>query len=238
MSATFEQIIVDCIQQGLGLPRDPVDSAIRDLALSYCNEYGRILWDSWEWDNEKLDEFDAPAASSGIITFASNVDVIRAVRAVDSSAADNEGVRVFNEDERLASSYGVEIGSAVFHRLADSTTGCRRIKINEDDGTSTFRVLALKRWTDATVEDAYDEAAPTATPSDYRVLTFILDRAEPALRAYVKDALREWEGRPQTGTGDKLLALAVRRDVQAEDRERRAIPRYTNFDEVGDWGGI
>jgi len=88
MAATFSEIITDCVQQALGLPRDQLEVELRDLALSAMNEQGRIIWDSWPWDNEKLDEFDSPTPDAdGIITFAANVDVVRALRSLDSSSS-------------------------------------------------------------------------------------------------------------------------------------------------------
>jgi len=99
----------------------------------------------------------------------------------------------------------------------------------------TYRVLALKHWSDAVVDANYDPLDPSATPTDYRVLTFIIDRAEPALRAYVKDVLREYDDRPQLKNAERLLGMAINRDIKDTDREKRLNPRNPCFTEIGNW---
>lgn len=220
----------------MGLPRDPIATDIRDLALGMINARGRIIFDSWPWDNAKIDEFTAPTpAASGIITFLSNVESIRALKAFSAGDTD-AGTRVWNQDELLAAAQGLDVASDRFIYLADSATGCRRIQVDADAGTeNTYKVLALKRYVDAVVDDDYDPAAPEDTPTDYRVATFVIDRAEPALRAQVIDQLRIWDGEAPTGEGTSLVALAHRRETEDQDREKRFNPRYPMFAEVGNW---
>lgn len=231
MAATVKQILQDCIQQALGLPRDPIQTDIRDLALGAYNEEGRIIWDSYPWDNEKLDPFDAPAAVIGIITFAADVDAIRAIRGVDSSG---NGTRVWSEDELIAAANGETVSSERFQHLADAN-GCRRIRMATSTTLVTYSVLALKRFVDAVVDAAYDPADPAATPTDYRVMTFPADKAESALREMIKDKLRVFKGKPVRNMGDKLLETARRRDVLDTDRERRINPRSPNYSDIGEW---
>ena len=234
MAATVEDILTDCIQQALGLPRTPLDTEVRDLALGAYNEEGRIIWDEWPWDNEKLDEFTAPTADSdGIITFASNVEVIQAVKASVTGAT--ETTRIWNEADRIAASRGVSVSEDKFGHMADDSDGYKRIRVDPDNDASSYTVLALKRWVDATVDAAYDSSAPTATPLDYRVETFIIDGAEPALRAAIKDVLRMWDGQRPLGNRDRLLGVALRRDQLDEDRDHRINPRSPMFSEVGNW---
>ncbi len=234
MAATVEKILIDSIQQGLGLPRDPIATDIRDLALAAYNEHGRIIWDVWPWDNEKMDEFTAPAADSdGIITFASTVDTVRAIKGNDANS--DSSTRIWNQDDLLAASRGVIVDTERFLHLADDSSGNRRIRISTENTQATYTALALKRWVDAVVDPNYDPLDPSATPTDYRVETFIVDTAEPALRAYIKDTLRRWQGMATEKNGDKLLNIALKREVQDADRERRINPRQPMFGDVGNW---
>lgn len=234
MAAVVKDILVDCIQQAMGLPRDPIQIDDRDLALASFNENGRIIWDSWSWDNEKIDEFEAPAADAdGIITFAADVETIRAIKAVKTGTTDST-TRIWNQDDLIAAAHGVVVDSDKFIHLADYN-GLRRIRVATDEAVTSYRVLALARWVDVFVDPNYDEDDPSATPLDYRVKTFIIDRAEPALRAAIKDDLRGAIGRRRTGNADKLLNMALQRETYDSDRERRVDPRYPMFIELGDW---
>jgi hypothetical protein len=234
MPAIVNALLTDAIQEALGLPRDEIQTDIRDLALSVYNEKGRIIWDSHRWDNEKVDEFTSPAATAaGIITFAATVDVVRAIRSIETNSEGS--ARVWNEDELIAAAQGEAISGDRFQHLADDADGYRRIMVHPDNVGKTYKVLALKRWVDAIVDGAYSAVNPSATPLDYRVMRVAVDRAEPALRAYVKDALRIWKGEPPLNNGDQLLSVAVRRETFDADRERRTNPVAPNFDEIGEW---
>ena len=235
MANSIKDILQDCIQQALGLPRDPIQTDIRDMALGILNEQAQVIWGSWPWDNEKLDEFTTPTPDSdGIITFASTVETVRAVRSI--ATGDTSGTRVWNQDELIASSKGVEVDTDRFVHLSDDSDGNRRIKVDDDNTTTdTYKALCLKRWVDAVVDDAYDSASPSDTPTDYRVLTFILDRAEPALRAFVKDSLRLTQGMKVIGNGPVLLNNGINRETNDSDRERRLNPKSPMFSEVGNW---
>lgn len=235
MAKTIKTILQDCVAEAMGLPRDELPIDMRDLALAALNEWATVIWGSWPFDNEKLDEFTTPSPDAdGIITFAATVDVVRAIKAV-TTGNDDADVRIWNQDELLAAAQGVSVSSERFLHLKDDAAGCRRIKVAVDASVSAYKCLALARYVEATVEADYDEADPDATPTDYRVQTFLLDRAEPALRAYVKDALRKFEGIPQEKTGERLLALAVNREQLDSDRERRVEPRAPMFEDVGNW---
>ena len=231
LTMTFYQIIQTAVQEALGLPRSPIATDIRDLALSTVNTQGKIIWMSWPYDNEKMDEFTAPDTSeSGVIVFGSDVDAIRAIKAMQ--AGQTEGTRVWPEDELIAASNGQSVSTDRFIYIKDYN-GCRRIKVA--DPSLTYKVLALSKWVDAVVDEDYDEDIPDATPTDYRVMEFPLDRAEPALLAFVKDALRVWDGTAPTGEGGNLLAVAKNRETDQQDRDARINPRYPAYSEVGDW---
>ena len=229
---TFWQIIQNAVQEGLGLPRDPIALDIRDLALASANNRGKIIWSSWPFDNEKIDEFTAPApsANSGVIVFGSDVDAIRAIKAVAAGAT--EGTRLWSEDDLIAASQGGEVSGDRFIYLSDYQ-GCRRIKVS--DPTASYRVLALSKWVDAIVDPDYNVVDPSATPTDYRVLTFPLDRAEPALLEMVKDDLRVWDGMAPKGEGSSLMQLARNRETDQQDRDERLNPRCPAYSEAGDW---
>lgn len=233
MAEIVKTILQDCISAACGLPRDPIQEDVRDLALAEFNDKAEMIWLKWPWDNEKMDEFTAPTADSdGIITFAADVESIRAMKGLDSQG---EGTRIWNEDELIAAAQGESVSEDRFQHLSDSSDGYRRILLPTDAEYASYRVLALKRFTRATVEDDYDDTDPTATPTDYRVQRWILERAQPAIRAYVKDALRVFMGISRVGDGDDLLNVALRRETYDADRERRVNPRYPQFSEVGNW---
>jgi hypothetical protein len=234
MAATVYEILQDCIQQALALERTNIHEDILYLSLGAYNERGRIIWDSWPFQDERLDEFTAPAADSdGIITFASNVDIIRAIKAVGSDADATE-TKVWNQDDLMAAANGQIVSSARFITLARDSDNCVRIRVNTDDDATAYKALALKNWTDAIVDPNYSASNPSATPTDYRVMTFPLYRAEPALRAYVKDTLREAQGMTPSGAGGELMAVAVRREEYDQDNERRVVPRNPMFYDL-DW---
>ncbi len=238
MSQTISQIINECVQQALGLDpeTDGLQTEIRNVALNIANHKGKMMWDSWPWDNSKLDEFTAPTAVDGVITFAANVDIIRAIRTVNTSQ--NSATPVFNEDEVVAARIGSVSPSDTYQHLSDSSDGYRRIKIDTTiatDASQTIKVLALKRWVDFTVDAAYSASAPTATPYDYRVATFPLDKAVPALKEFVIDGLKVWDGQAPGGGGSSALKIAIDREIQLQERERRIIPSTEYFSEVGAW---
>lgn len=232
MAKTVETILLDSISQALSLPRDPVQTDIRDLALSVFNEQGRIIWDKWPWDAEKLTEQTVTPDSSGIITFGATVDIVRSLRSI--STGETVGTRIWNQDELIAAARGEDIETERFQHLAEANN-CVRILVPDATTYPTYKALCLSRWVDAVVDDAYDATNPTATPTDYRVLTFAVYRAEPALCAMIKDALREFVGRPRLKNGGELLNMALQRDVYDADRERRIDPRCPMFEEIDEW---
>jgi hypothetical protein len=228
---TYSELIADCVAIALLMPRSPIQEEVRDLALAVANHRSRIIWDEWPFDNEKMDEFDAPAPVNGVITFPVTVDVVRAISSVDSNG---ERTRIWNQDELIAASQGESVASSRFEHLADAAGNLRRIRVASDDSldSTTFKALCLTRYVPAVVDTLYDPLNPTATPTDYRVLNFLLDRAEPALKEFVCDSLREWSGKAKQGEGVALLTAAVKREQYDNDRERRVNPRYPIFDEV------
>lgn len=231
--ATFSDVIAYAATEALGFsPADALPNDVRDFAVNFANSEGKTIWDAWPWDNTKLDEFAAPAAVDGVITFDSTVDTIRAIRGVPSGAT--EGARVWNQNDLRAATAGVLVSGERFTILADSG-GCRRIRVDSSDTTTAYQVLATKRWTDATVESGYDDSNPSATPTDYRVLEFPIDRALQAFRAAVRDRLRQWMGMAAVGDVGRLMDVALNRELRDGDREQRFDPRTPRYEEVGNW---
>jgi len=213
---TIHELIQDCVQDGLGLPADPIQTDVYDRALRYVNSEGQKIWDAWPWDNTKLDEFEAPTPDSdGIITFASNVDIIRAVRTAGSDT--EAGVRIYNQDEIQAAGYGQTVSSDHFIRLADDGSGNRRIQVDDED--ATYRILATYRFTPYTTVTAATDSYP-------------IDVAEQALKAFVCDRLRIWAGEQPTGEGVDLLAQAHGKENDIADRDYQLLPRHPYFDET------
>ena len=228
---TVYELIQSCMPS-IGLPITPIQSDIVDMALASYNVDGKTVFNAWPWDNSKLDEFTSPTPDSGgIITFAANVDIIRAIRYLDAGTTDftEEGTGTFNEDEILSARYGLSVGEDKWQTLADSTAGYRRIKVPTDNITSVIRVLAAKRFTPAVISAAYDPANPTATPTDYRVLSFEIDRAEPALREYMVDALRTYLGMGAVGKASTNLQVAINRETGQQNKEVRIEPKSPMF---------
>lgn len=228
--ATFKAIIENAVMDGLGLPKDPIPTDIRDIALATLNTQGKVIWLSWPWDNEKLDEFTVPSADAdGIVVFGSDVEAIRGIRPLS-----DDGDPCWNADELIAISSGSELDTEQFVYLADAN-GCRRIKLLKNTAGASFKALALRRWVDAVVDPDYDSNDPDATPTDYRVLEFPLDRAEPAVGEFVKDALRAWSGESPRGQGSSMLQVAQNRENEQQERNRRCNPRAPLFEEAGNW---
>jgi len=215
---TIDALIKDCVQAALGLPRDPIQTDVYEQALAVVNSEGQKIWDSWPWDNTKLDEFDAPTPDSdGIITFASNVDVVRALR---TTTDDGTGVRVYSQDEVQAVGLGQTVSSERFIPLKDDASGNRRIQVYDED--ADYRVLATYRFTPYTTVTALTESYP-------------IDRAEQALKAFTCDMLRIWAGEQPVGDGPSALATAFDKENNTQDRDRQVVPRHPMFEESGDW---
>lgn len=225
---TVEQIIQACMP-AVGLPKDPIRTDIRDIALDAYNLEGEKMWQAWPWDNSKIDEFSAPAPVSGVITFDATVDIIRAIRAT-SSADFTSGSSIFNEDEVLTAIQGNQVASDTFQNLADTSAGLRRILVNPSNSSDVYRVLAIRKWVPAIVDANYDSTNPTATPTDYRVMYFPLERATGAIMEFIKDALRDFAGVERAGRGPDALRIALQRERIQAQREIRVVPRRSMFE--------
>ena len=232
---TFEEIIQKAIPRALGLPSDPIHDDVLEVALEACNEEGLNIWDIWPWDNKKPEgTVSVTPDSSGIITFDSTVDIVRALRALDSTGEDSDAILPQNDGDAFLR--GTNVSSLRFINLSDDSDGYRRIQVDDDDSITTYRALVFKKWTDAVEDAAYDSSDPTATPTDYRVLAFPVDKAINAMIGYVRDALRDWDGQGQTTEGADKLAVVISKHKRQEGRTQTVMPVSPMFDDSGSAG--
>ena len=238
---TVEEIIQDAVSDGLGLPRDPIANDVIQEAVARYRKVGRALYDDEIWDNKKIDGFTSDDStyvasfdtSTGIITFVSTVDMVRAVVAVDSSSLEDDTF-IWPENDVAAYMRGDTIGNTRFQILADDSSNRKRIKINVDDDVTQYRILATLRFVPATIESSYDSSNPSNTPTDYRVLTWPIRDADPVIVAYMADELRAWDGQAIKGDWGRLLNNVKDKLRTQEARENVFMP-IGDFREVGNW---
>jgi len=239
---TVEAIIKDSITDGLELPRTGIQNDVILEAVSKYNFCGRTIWDMWPWDSKKIDQFDTSDSTyvasfdttTGIIMFTATVDLIKAVQAAAASSG-NDDTFVWNESEVNAAMIGKQVSSGNFTKLSDTSAGLRRIRVQVSDNVSTYKVLATKRFTEAVVDAAYSSGNPSATPTDYRVLIFPIDKADQSLEAYIADQLRLWDGQPARDEWGGLLRVAIGTVENQEQRSRRFFPAGGDFSNVGEF---
>jgi len=236
---TIEEIIQAAIPTGLGLPRDPIALDVLRAAIDSYNKCGQPMFDSWPWDSKKIDQFptsDSTYVTSftdGVITFVSTVDMVLAVMAV--STGDENDIFIWPESEINAAMARQQVSSQQFVHLSDTSAGLKRIKVNADDGVSTYRILATKRFVEATYESTYSASDPSATPTDYRVLTWPIQHCNQAIVACVADDLRVWDGQKRRNDWQGMLQTAVQKVQTQEARSIQIVPACPMFDDMDDW---
>jgi len=232
---TVEQIIKAAIGDAFkvyeNIPPDYIQQAVY-----FYNQSEPFIWRRWPWHDRKVDEISATPDANGIIVFDgdnSDVDMVRAVSAV-ASDGDSQGI-VWNEDAIRSAINGDSIGSGRFDHLSHDDNGNRRIRVCVDDGVTTYKVLAFRRFVQAEVNSSYDEGNPSATPYDYRVLTWKIDRAYAPLVAFISNELKKWKG--GEGTGDWIHGLnGLIRDIREQEaKEYRITPEEGMFAETGEF---
>lgn len=236
---TVLSIIEDAVSDGLGLPRSPIANDILAEAISRYNRIGQDTFDVFPFDAKKIDPFlttnntYVTSFTAGIITFKAPVDLVRAVRpSVDGAT----GVALWPQDDiDAAFRTGADVDSQRFIYMADGADGVKRIKVNDEDDTTVYSILATARFVRATIESAYSSGSPSATPTDYRVLTWPLHHALPALIARLSDELRVWDGQRPTGDWTAMLQTAVNKTTRQEARETVVMPADPMFGEGGSW---
>lgn len=241
MSRLVYDIIKDAVSDGLGLPRDPIQSDVMAEAVSRYNKMGQVIWDNYLWRSRYIDQFDTDDAThvsnydtdTGIITFTSIVNAVHAIRPV---ASDNTAdYAMWPQDQVNAARNGETVESGRYIILSKDSSGLFRIQVPTDDNISKYRILADLRFVEATIEDSYDSGNESATPTDYRVLKWIVDPAIPALSAAVADELRSWEGVSTKGDWNALLQNAKDNETKLEPREQVFTPASPMFGDIGDW---
>ena len=177
------------------------------------------------------------ARQNGIIVFDGeadddeDVDVVRAVVAL--AEGDDGDVLVWNQDAiRSLMNGGDSPGSYRFHNIADDASGNRRIKVDVEDGVSSYKVLAFRRFLKAAFYSATTVPTPTSD-DDYRTLKWKIDIAEPALIAWIADKLREWASREKTGTWAHSLNGTIKELREQEATEVLITPDCGMFADVG-----
>ena len=232
---TVESIVKAAIGEAFKVYTN-IPSDFIQQAVYFYNDSEPFIWRKWPWENRKIDEISVTPSATGIITFDgdnSDVDMVRAVKAIGS---DGElDALVWNESDIRAAMNGNNITSDYFQKLSDDSSGYRRIKINTEDEVTTYKVLAFRRFVRAEVNAAYDAGDPTATPNDYRVLTWKIDLAEAPLVAYIADELNKWKGREGNGKWIHGLNGTIKDLREQEATEQTISPKEGVFGDQGNW---
>lgn len=231
--STVEEIIKPAILDALKM-EESIPASFIKAAVNFYNASEPFVWRKWPWHNRKIDEISVSADSNGVIVFDgvnSDVDMVRAVKAVDASG--DASLLIWHEDSIRAAIKGDEVSSGRFDQLSDDVNGNRRIKISAEDGVDTYKVLAFRRFVKAEVNDTYNSDDPSATPNDYRVLTWKIDRAEAALIEHITDKLRKWNNMEATGTWNHALNGSISDIKKQEAREQLITPACGMFGETG-----
>lgn len=224
-------ILVRAIKLAMNVPQDRIQSDVMRFALDSYNHYGQLVWNQWKWDNAKLTDKAYTPDADGIIELDADVETVRAVY---TGTDDTTKEPVSNFESTLkAGGSAPALTNATFEYLADNDSGQRRIKVSNAD--ATYTVLALKRFVEATIEGGYDSEDPTATPTDYRVLKWTLDRAKPAIVAYISDQIRAMQGKQSGDQGSSALASAIEREESFQAKDHRVVPSHPGYSDIGNW---
>ena len=238
---TVLEIIQDAVEDGLGQPRDPIQNNIMLTALAKYRKCGKTIYNLYTWDNRIIDQFNSDDSTyitsfaDGVIEFSADVDIVLALRSVTDESDLSNSTLIWPQSLIDAAIKGEDVSSGMFTHLANSTAGNKRIMVNTDDAIDTYRILATKRFVPATVEASYDADTPTATPTDYRVLTWPIPDADPAIIAYMSDELRVWDGQKPAGDWQGLVEIAKNKVAKQEARQEQILPYSSSFSDVGNW---
>ena len=241
---TVVDIVEDAVSDGLGLPRSPMQLDVLKEALARYQKCGKIIFDMVNWDNGKIpyfqtDDTDATLMTSydtatGIITFGSSIDILRAIRPIDPANLANENYALWAQNQVNAAVNGLDVSPGRFIPMNDDANGNRRIQVQIDDGITTYKIVAVKRFVPAIIDDAYDYRDPSATPTDYRVLTWPIDHSDPAIVAYMADELRTWDGQTAKNDWTALVQVAINKTENMQARDKAVYPQDPMFDSYED----
>lgn len=232
---TVETIIKAAIREALKL-NSAIPDDLLEAAVDFYNASEPIVWRAFPFHTKKI-ELEKTPDSNGIIVFDGeadddeDVDVVRAVVAL--AEGDDGDVLVWNQDAiRSLMNGGDSPGSYRFHNIADDASGNRRIKVDVEDGVSSYKVLAFRRFLKAAFYSATTVPTPTSD-DDYRTLKWKIDIAEPALIAWIADKIREWASREKTGTWAHSLNGTIKELREQEATEVLITPDCGMFADVG-----
>jgi len=244
---TVIDIVEDAVSDGLGLPRSPMQLDVLKEALARYQKCGKIIFDLVNWDNGKLpyfqtDDTDSTLMTSfdtttGIITFGTSIDIIRAIRPVDPNNVSNTNSAIWAQNQVNAAVNGDDVSPGRFIPMNDDANGNRRIQVQVDDGITTYKIVASKRFIPAVIDAAYDVSDESATPTDYRVLTWPVDHSDPAIVAYMADELRSWDGQTEKKDWSALVQVAVNKTENIQARDHAVYPESPMFSDGDDGYG-
>lgn len=224
---TVESIIKTAATAALRIDENHIQRDVVQYAIDSYNIRGRLIWDSWKWDQTKMQEIVIVPDADGIATLPVEVDAVRAVYAGTTRNKSN-AVRPYNEEQRVYGSAG-QLTPVGFEYLSDDYLGCRRIRFAGEQPGGEYTILALRRFQEAVIDPNYSPEAPLETPTDYRVQRWLIDRAKPALTLFIEDRLRDLAGQAQSGEGSVALQVAVKREEMGQIRDNRVTPAYPMF---------
>jgi len=239
---TVLEIIEDAVSDALGLERDPIQNNVIQEGIARYRKCGKIIFDLFPWDNRKLPYFNTDSAdatlmtsyttTTGIIIFGTSIDIVRAVRSIETSDNDDTGGLIWAQSVINAAVIGENVSSVRFIPMDDSAAGNRRISVRIDDEVAKYRIVATKRFVPAIIDAAYDALDPTATPTDYRVLEWPIHHADPAIVAYVADELRGWDGQTEKEDWNSLLQVGINKVDNQQARDHQITPQDPEFNDL------
>lgn len=213
MADTVQTIIEDQIRDVmLQSSSSDIDDIHKEAGIRYYNHCGRIIWNKWPWANRELDLFEVTPDSDGIITFDgdnSTVDMVKAIVPVNADFENNVGYALEPAARVGEMMKAAEVSGSSFIRLADDSSGNRRIQVNADDDASTYKVLATKRFV-------------KATSDNYDTVTWPLDKAQPALEEFIREKVRVFEGIESRESWDRTLETIIN-DIRATEARDEQI---------------
>ncbi len=232
---TVLEIIQAAFSRGMGGDRDTIPNDVISGALDSYEKIGKSIYDSYTWDNRIAEQAAfTPNATTGVITFSATVDDILAVKAVSTNSDTTNDTFVWPQDQVNAAMLGTIVSSDSWTQLADSG-GVRRILTQADDEVTSYRVLYTIRFVPAIVDAAYSAADPTATPTDYRVLTWLVDKLDPVIVEAMTDELAGWIGERPNNKWQGMLKQVKRNIQEQSGREKIITIQAPMFADTSDW---
>lgn len=228
--ATVYDIVTTAIHRAFNLPQDRIQRDVMQYAVSAYNLRGSQIWQRFPWDQTKLERITVnPTSDDHIEQFAPHVDAIRG--AVLVTASGQHPIRAYEE---LMEGTTSPLTMPYYQLLPDSSSGDRRVRIVNALGKQV-QFHCLRKFVRAEINPNYNPNDPQATPNDFRVLTWPIDRLEMDLIELIADDLRLWRGLPPRSNENEILSRAVIRENVDQARSVRVTPLYPSYYEAGNW---